>query len=663
MRFSFGIFKFSVVVAFVSAIAISAFGATAAQTINLPADGNVVVDDDQAPDVTARVARISLLEGSAKVRHSGTEEWETVVLNLPVVEGDEIVTDAGSRLEIQFDRFKYLRLADESYLKVVGLKDEGIALSLPLGTLSVRITSFDKERSFFEIDAPKTTIAVQDEGTYRIDSGKLDDAEVRVTATNGGMARVYSDNAGFLVKSGRSARIYTGGVNAGEWEMADASRSFDGFDSWADERDRVLAKRLDDAYYDKYYDSDIYGAEDLDGYGDWVYASNYGYVWRPHQSSLNRWSDWSPYRYGHWRWIPPYGWTWINDESWGWATYHHGRWFFDNGFWYWSPYGYYRPARSWWYPALVVINVFNNNVCWYPLPYYYTYYNYNCGWRRRCGGGHNNVPHNNPPNYTTGGIKQIHPVQATGGIKQIPPKSVHIPPSSVVAMSMDDLGGTKGIKRAPLSVANTFIDRSPDDVQPPALPAYSPVKASPTIAVKSPKLITSMPTLIKTGAGPRKADVPMDNELRTTKMFNGRQPTIDGGGMSGTGGTKPILAGPQPPRQTGAIIRQPSVKQSTAGDPPVKNAPVFAPPVKQAPIKQYPIRQPNVQADEPVRQPTYSPPVRQPIIRSNPPPVKQPPRSMPTVRDDPPPVKHSPPPKSPPVKQPSVINRKAAQDG
>ncbi len=659
MRLSLGIFSLALIAAFYTATGLSTFAASTAQTINLPSDGSFVLGDDRAPDVTARVARISFLDGSAKVRHSGTEEWETVVLNLPVVEGDEIVTDADSRIEIQFDRFKHLRLAQDSYLKVVGLKDEGIALSLPLGSLSVRITEFDKDRAFFEIDAPKTTIAVLDEGTYRIDSGRFGDTEVRVAATNGGSARVYSDNAGFVLKDGRRASVYTDGVNAGEWETADASRSFDEFDSWAEERDGVIAKRIDAADYDKYYDSDIYGAEDLNDYGDWTYTQNYGYVWRPYQTSLSRWADWSPYRYGHWRWIPPYGWTWINDESWGWATYHHGRWFFDAGSWYWSPYGYYRPARSWWYPALVVINVFNNNVCWYPLPYYYTYYNYNCGWRRRCGGGHNNGPNNNPPNYNTGGIKQIHPIQGTGGIKQIPPKTVHIPPSSVVAMSMDDLGGTKGIKRAPLSIANSFIDRSPGEIQPPTLPTYSPVKVSPSIAVKSPKIVTSMPVTVRTGAGPRKTDVPMDNELRNTKIFNGRQPTMtDGGGMSGTGGTKPMFTGPQPPRQTGAIIRQPSVKQSTASDPPVKHSPIYSPPIKQPPVKQYPTRQPNTQADEPVRQPTYSQPVRQPIIRSDPPPVKQPPWGTPVVRD-PPPVKQSPP-KSPPVKQAPTINRKTA---
>jgi len=635
---------------------ITAFALTPAQSINLPEERYVVVEDDQPPEVTARVARVSLLSGTAKVRHAGSEEWETVVVNLPVVEGDEIVTDADSRLEIQFDKYKHLRLASDSYLKVVGLKDEGVALSVPLGTMTVRITSFDKDKAFFEIDAPKTTVAVQDEGTYRIDAGRVGDTEVRVTVTNGGAARVYSDNAGFALRRGRSARIITDGINAGEFDMGDADRFFDEFDSWAADRDAVIAQRLKDAYYDKYYDNDIYGADDLNDNGEWIYTRNYGYVWRPYRSALSGWADWSPYRYGHWRWIPPYGWTWINDEPWGWATYHHGRWFYDAGFWYWSPYGYYRPVRSWWYPALVVINVFNNNVCWYPLPYHYSYYSFNCR-HGRCGGNHGNWHNNNNGNNNG-------PTPQTGGVKEIKTKTISIPPSSVVAMSVDDFGGTKGIKKPPLSVANTVIVKSPGEIRAPELPDYSPVKASPTIAVKAPKVITaSGPIAVKTGAVPRKADLPMDNELRTKKIFNGRQPTIGDGGTSGTGGVRPPATGTGPVRQTGAVVREPVIKQnSTVDSPPVKQAPTYTPPVKQ------PTRQPPIQNDAPIYTPppVKQQPVRQqPPMRSDPPPTKSPVRSSPPVRSDPPPapVKQAPPKKSEPVKPAPKADRKVAGDG
>ena len=99
-------------------------------------------------------------------------------------------------------------------------------------------------------------------------------------------------------------------------------------------------------YYDKYYDRDIYGAEDLSDYGEWIYTRKYGYVWKPYPHGDKHYADWSPYRYGNWRWIPPYGWTWVNDEPWGWATYHHGRWIFADGYWAWTPYGQIAAAEA-----------------------------------------------------------------------------------------------------------------------------------------------------------------------------------------------------------------------------------------------------------------------------------------------------------------------------
>ena len=95
--------------------------------------------DDYVPEITAKVSRITYLTGDVKIRRSGGDDWERAVTNLPVVEGDEIATDANALLEIQFDRDNYVRLAQNSYLKIITLKDEGVALSISQGILSVRV--------------------------------------------------------------------------------------------------------------------------------------------------------------------------------------------------------------------------------------------------------------------------------------------------------------------------------------------------------------------------------------------------------------------------------------------------------------------------------------------------------------------------------------------
>ena len=469
-------------------------------------------DDDYTPQVTARVARITVLKGDVQIRRSGGESWEVATNNLPLVEGDELTTSSNSRLEIQFDDYNHLRLAENSYLKLTTLRDGGIAVSLPQGILSLRVSRFDKDTAFFEIDAPKTTLAVQREGMYRVDAGDTNSTEIRVTATEQGEARIYSGNSGFTLKNGRSAKIFLGGNLEGEWEIADASRYADEFDTWALERDAVIAKRLRDSNRDKYYDSEISGADDLNDYGQWIYTRKYGYVWKPYSSSVSSYSNWSPYRYGSWRWMSPYGWTWVNDEPWGWATYHYGRWVWDNGGWYWSPYGQYRWRRSWWSPALVVITYSAGYYCWYPLPYHYNYYNYNSYYNNTTIINNNTTIINPTPTPRQDGIKTLN-------------NTADVPVNGVVAANADQFGKiVRGFQTAPANITKNVLENAPVKAPPtPILPNYNQLDAQITKnnVVATPNIVkTTAP--VKTGVIVRETGVSMSDTIQNQKILDNR---------------------------------------------------------------------------------------------------------------------------------------------
>jgi hypothetical protein len=168
-------------------------------------------------DVTARVVRISLLTGEVNLTRAGKADSERARLNLPLVEGDVLSTAPDARLEIQIDARNFVRVGSNSILKIVTLREGGIALSLVEGTASVRLAKFDHDRESFEIDAPKTTLAAEKSGLYRIDAGK--DGHVKLTARDGGRARIYSETSGFALRDGRSAELIIDGPDAGEWEM------------------------------------------------------------------------------------------------------------------------------------------------------------------------------------------------------------------------------------------------------------------------------------------------------------------------------------------------------------------------------------------------------------------------------------------------------------
>jgi hypothetical protein len=512
--------------------------------------------DDYTPNVTARVARIGFLRGDAKIKRIGSRDWERAAQNLPIVEGDEITTDANSRLEIQFDSRNYLRLTENSYLKITTLKDEGIAVSLSQGSLSLRVLAFDKQRSYFEVDAPKTTVAVQRAGMYRVDAGESRKPEVRVTVTDDGEARLYSENSGFVLRNGRSARIYLEGNYAGEWETSDAGRYADDFDTWALERDATIAKRLQNAAYDKYYDRDVYGAEDLSEYGEWIYTKKYGYVWRPFPNAVSDYANWSPYRYGHWRWVPPYGWTWVNDEPWGWATYHHGRWvYIDNG-WVWTPYSQHRARRNWWHPALVVVTYSGSLICWYPLPYENNYYNYNSTYidRRRTTIINNTTVIVNPTPAPTPVIGEKN-ARGKNSRFERKPLEFDVPPKAVVAVDASDFGRrTKGFMTAPPELARQVLSRMPLETEkPPILPTYTDLNGniSREILVDNPR-VGKIRREIQTGASQRNEGTSLDEGLRNERIYGNRLP------VERTLPSAPKEDGGNPERpKTGAVRRLP----------------------------------------------------------------------------------------------------------
>ncbi len=84
--------------------------------------------------------------------------------------------------------------------------------------------------------------------------------------------------------------------------------------------------------------------DELSPYGLWVNNPTYGYVWIP-----NRDPEFSPYASaGYWVFTDD-GWTWVSDYPWGWATFHYGRWDYDDVYgWFWVPDDEWGPAWVSW---------------------------------------------------------------------------------------------------------------------------------------------------------------------------------------------------------------------------------------------------------------------------------------------------------------------------
>ncbi len=607
-------------------------------------------DEPDAYDVKARVVRISLISGEVSLKRKGNSDWERARLNFPLVEGDTLATDRESRVEIQIDARNFVRLAPNTTIQFVALREEGVALSVTEGTATVRLAKFDRQREYFEIDAPKTTLAAEKKGLYRIDVPQ--DGRVRFTVRDGGTARIYSDTSGFALRDGRTAELIVDGTNSGDWEFVAALN--DTYDDWVNDREKYLAQRL--RYNVQYYDEYVWGAEDLDAYGDWSYAPDYGWVWRPHSTVINVYNDWAPYRYGHWVWCPPYGWTWVGYEPWGWAPYHYGRWVYYNNYWAWCPRSSYYRDYSWWRPALVAFYYVDNNYCWYPLGYHQrdprsTYYD-------------------KPGRLTALRADEL------ANLKRVNPASLR----AVTSASAQQIGSENlRPQRATDAVARRALG---SESLRSGLPARAPARENAatgtgemTVGRPARANSSAQPVERSTGAASRTPGVPLDAELRRSRVLNGRDARPAAPAVttttSGAAETRPTGVVTRPPRTSterndGVDVtptetrpdRRSASPSNSGGDTPVARPSRVEPSVDSDVDRPSRSRERSEPASRPERRsesptPTYQPPPQRsepaPRVeapqRSEPPPrVEAPQRSEPPPqRSDPPPQRSEPP--------------------
>ena len=340
-------------------------------------------DDSYDPDSASRgVARISILNGDVSVRRGDSGDFVAAAINAPLVVGDRILTGPNSRAEVQFDWANMIRIGPNSEIRLSELAYRRYQVQLAQGMATFRVLrSSDAD---VEVSTPQVSIRPKREGIYRL-SVREDGGESEVTV-RAGEVEVFTPRGVETLRAGRTMQV-RGTASDPEYQIVSAYRE-DDWDRWNRNRDRDLERS---ASY-RYVDRDIYGADDLDDYGQWVSDSTYGYVWTPRVAS-----GWAPYRAGRWTWIDWYGWSWVSYDPWGWAPYHYGRWYQSPRYgWCWYPGGRGFGGRHYWSPALVAFIGFGHggvgigfgNVGWIPLAPYERYHRW---YGRGYYGGHRTV--------------------------------------------------------------------------------------------------------------------------------------------------------------------------------------------------------------------------------------------------------------------------------
>ena len=273
-------------------------------------------------DPPARVGRLSFISGSVSFSPAGEQEWVEARVNRPLIAGDRLWVDSGSRAELQVGT-SALRMGPNTSVTLLNLDDRVVQVQLAQGALNIRVRRFGSA-DVVEIDTPNLAYSITQPGQYRVD---VDPTGAATTAiVRSGRADVYGEGVAYVVNAQEAFRF--AGSDLRDYDYLESPRA-DAFDRWADDRDR----RADNSASARYVSRDVIGYEDLDEYGSWRAAEGYGNVWVPNRVA----AGWTPYHDGNWTWVEPWGWTWVDDAPWGFAVSHYGRWANLRGTWGWVP--------------------------------------------------------------------------------------------------------------------------------------------------------------------------------------------------------------------------------------------------------------------------------------------------------------------------------------
>ncbi len=281
-----------------------------------------VLADEYEPTPPPTPPRLSFVDGEVSFWRPGAENWVAARLNTPLAPGDALYAADGANLELQIGSRAFVRTAGKTQLTLVNHEPDYVQFQVTTGVASFDLRTLPPGYAV-EVDTPNAVFTIEHTGYYRVE---VDD-DTHFISRRGGRATV-TPAAGEAKSILPAEEIVVYGGEATTVE-ADVAPELDSWDRWNYARTDYLIE----AVSARYLPADVYGADELDHYGNWREVPDYGSVWIPEQVP----SGWAPYSAGSWVWDPYYEWTWVDDAPWGWAPCHYGRWVFINGFWAWAP--------------------------------------------------------------------------------------------------------------------------------------------------------------------------------------------------------------------------------------------------------------------------------------------------------------------------------------
>lgn len=315
-----------------------------------------------APDMDFYFAHISYTEvrkdgNDPLVFREGALKPELAVLNLPIGPGDTIRTSGKRQCEIQFDTGSLVRMNANTSLKIETVLAESLSSGKKLtnlvlldGHIYVMFKRY-KRGEVFQIITPNTAIKLDHHAVGFVNV--KDDGRTDIQIKEGKGHVMYGPDVKHLEKANLKKHM-TLTVFADDTISRSAYEQDTDFELWNESMNEDFVDMhkgitsIPEPIY-KYPEAVVYFAQKYSNmYGEWVWNSLYGFVWKPYYSQKYPGGNWQPYVHGSWSSFDNQL-FWVPAEPWGWVPYHLGVWIWDKDVgWIWIPGDAFAPAWVTW---------------------------------------------------------------------------------------------------------------------------------------------------------------------------------------------------------------------------------------------------------------------------------------------------------------------------
>lgn len=182
--------------------------------------------------ISAKAGRVNMVSGSVTHQQKDKAEWQSLAAKKNLNSGDVVKTGADGRMEMLLNPGSYLRVAENSQVKLIDNSIENLRFSIVKGSAIIEATGTDGTRLLAEVSTPQTKVVVDRNGLYRINVLPTGTTEVFVSK---GRVLIGNDLK-TKVGGGKKITIGSGGTEVAKFDK----KNQDVFDQWSKQRAEVL---------------------------------------------------------------------------------------------------------------------------------------------------------------------------------------------------------------------------------------------------------------------------------------------------------------------------------------------------------------------------------------------------------------------------------------